>query len=75
MCLTFPGQATHLCRLIFTFFAILFLKLNDICFTEFCSFLSHIKNQPQVLPCPLLPEHPFHLPHHSTLLDCHRAPV
>ena len=50
------------------FYFIFYFKLKNICFTEFCGFLSYInKNQPQAHPCPLLPRPPSHLPPHPTL--------
>ena len=50
--------------------------LKDICFTEFCGFLSYVnKNWPLVHPCPLPPKPLFCLPPHPILLGCHKALV
>ena len=50
---------------------LIFFKLKDHCFTEFCDFLSYInKNQPLVHSCPFLPDL---LPSPSSPLSaCHR---
>ena len=75
-CLEPTSQWPRLILFFLVLFFNLFFLLNDICFTEFCCFLSKLNmNQPQVYLYLLPFESHSHLPPHPIPPGWYRAPI